>query len=79
MALSLYGVVPLLFLIIETSSHTRQEQEAEALLFKSGEFSLLHHIEQARTVWEELVDRFGDIKDPEIQQVVAFARNLLSL
>ena len=64
---------------IRSRDLTLQQIMAEALLDKGSDLSLLHRIEQARAVWEELVDRFGGIKDPEIQQVVVVARNLLSL
>ena len=72
-ALSLCSVVPLLFLITETYSHAKQEQEAMALYKKGVELGTLHYDEKAVDTYNELIRNFKDSKDPKIQQLVTQA------
>ena len=75
-ALSLCSAVPLLFLITETSSNAKQEQEAMALYKKGVELGNLHYDKEAVDAYAELIRNFEDSKDPEL---VAEARHNLSL
>ena len=61
----------------ETASNTAQEQVAKALFNKGIILGRLHRIGQARADWEELVYRFKDNPDVDIQKTVAQARHLL--
>ncbi|MBQ5479682.1 MAG: hypothetical protein IIT66_05700 [Acetobacter sp.] len=78
-ALSLYSVVPLLFLITETYPHAKQKQEAMALYKKGVELGNLHYDEEALDAYNELITRFGNSQNLTLQQIVAKARHNLSL
>ena len=79
-ALSLWGFAVFTFssspvMAAETASNVAQEAVAIALYNKGVVLGKLHRIGQARAELEELVYRFKDNPDVNIQKIVAAARH----
>ena len=78
-ALSLWGLSAVLALssspvmAAETASNTAQAQEAKALYNKGIDLYNLHRYEEAIATYNDLITRFGNSQNTDIQEQVAKA------